>query len=182
MALIVVLLGTYFGSYRSLHVAVRRISDGFSEGVYYTDRSGNTFQHKSIRSQLINRVEACTNLVSVARNFTEAADEAEALRSVANGMKDSLYGNGTPAELCRQNKELGRTFDALYSALSPLELDSRDKDNMESAKLEMDSSADTIEISGYNESVREFDRSTLSVFPTNLLRHICFVKEPELFE
>ena len=46
----------------------------------------------------------------------------------------------------------------------------------------MAGAAGVIASSGYNESVRAFDREVLSVFPTNLLRVLCFVDDPELFE
>lgn len=183
LAVIVVLLSTYFGAYRSLTVKSAEVADGFNEGVYYTDDSGNTFQHKSIRSQLINRSEASINLASVADTFTNAKDEAEALRKTYNEMRDLLYNNdGTPSELYRVNAELDSAFNALYDILSCEDLDAKDAKRIIEYKTEMEGAAGEIESSGYNESVYEFNRSTLSVFPTNILKRICFVKVPELFE
>lgn len=182
IAILVILLSTYFGAYRSLGVAVREIKDGFSDGVTYTDDSGSTYLHKSVRSQLINRAEASTSLVSLANNFPEVEAETAALRSASNNIKGLIYGNGTPSELCSANKELDRCFYALFSEIENLELDGRDKTNLDAVKNEMSGAAGEIENSGYNESVRAFDRNTLSVFPTNIIKKICFIDNPELFE
>lgn len=182
VALAVILLGTYFGAYRSLSVATGEIADGFSEGVTYTDDSGNTYLHKSIRSQLINRSEASINLASVADTFDEAEKEAQNLRTAYNELRSLIYNGGTPSELCAANKTLGSAFSELYAVLSALELDSRDANRIDEYRTEMEGAAGEIETSGYNESVREFNRSVLSVFPTNVLKNICFVEMPELFE
>ena len=37
IAVVVILLSTYFGTYRSLTVKVGEIADGFNECVYYTE-------------------------------------------------------------------------------------------------------------------------------------------------
>ncbi len=182
LTVVIILLSTYFGAYRSLTVKVGEIADGFNEGVYYTDDSGNTFQHKSIRSQLINRSEASINLVDVADTFDDAQEEAKALREAYNNLRNLLYNDGTPAQLCAANKELTTAFDALHTVLAGEDLDTKDAKRIADYMLEMDGAADEIEASGYNESVREFNRSTLSVFPTNILKSICFVDAPELFE
>lgn len=182
IAVVLILLSTYFGAYRSLSVAVGEVADGFSNGVTYTDDSGNTYLHKSIRSQLLNRSEASINLASVADTFIEANTEAETLRAAYNEMRNLIYNDGTPSELCSADKELGTAFNALYAVLSKLELDTKDAKRIEEYRTEMAGAAGEIETSGYNESVREFNRTTLSVFPTNILKTICFVEEPELFE
>ena len=182
ITVVIILLSTYFGAYRSLTVKVGEISDGFNEGVYYTDESGNSYQHKSIRSQLINRSEASINLVSVADTFEDAKEDAEVLREAYNKLRNLLYNDGTPAELCAANKELTVAFNALHSVLAGEALDTKDAKRIADYKQEMDGAAGEIETSGYNESVREFNRSTLSVFPTNILKSICFVDAPELFE
>lgn len=182
ITVVVILLSTYFGAYRSLTVKVGEIADGFNEGVYYTDESGNSYQHKSIRSQLINRSEASINLVSVADTFENAKEDAEALRKAYNELRNLLYNDGTPAELCSANKELTVAFNTLHSVLAGEALDTKDAKRIADYKQEMDGAAGEIETSGYNESVREFNRSTLSVFPTNILKSICFVDAPELFE
>jgi len=182
LAAVTILLSTYFGAYRSLTVKVGEIADGFNEGVYYTDDSGNSYQHKSIRSQLINRSEASINLASVADTFDNAKNEAEALRDAYNEIRNLLYGTGTPSELCAADKKLTAAFNSLHAVLSQEALDTKDAKRIADYKLEMDGAAGEMETSGYNESVREFNRSTLAVFPTNILKDICFVDAPELFE
>ncbi len=182
IAVVIILLSTYFGAYRSLTVKVGEISDGFNEGVYYTDDSGNSYQHKSIRSQLINRSEASINLSYVADTYTNAQDESEALRNAYNELRNLLYNDGTPSQLCAADKELTAAFNTLYALLSAENLDTKDVKRIAEYKTEMDGAADEILNSGYNESVREFNRSTLSIFPTNIIKSICFVNAPELFE
>ncbi len=182
IAVVVILLSTYFGIYRSLSVAVREVSDGFDAGVTYTDESGNTYLHKSIRSQLKNKTEAGMSLASIADIFPDIEDEANALRNAYNTMRDLIYNDGTPSELFTADKELTATFNALYAVLPIDELDSKDIKRMEECKTTMSGADGEIETSGYNEAVREFDRKVLSVFPTNILKNICFVEPPELFE
>lgn len=182
ICVVIVLLSTYFGAYRSLTVASREVADGFSNGVTYTDDSGNTYLHKSIRSQILNRSEASINLASVADTFQEAKEEAQELRGAYNEVRDLIYNGGSLSELYAANKLMGTAFDALYNVLSQAELDTKDAKRIEEYKTEMTGAAGEIETSGYNESVREFDRTVLSVFPTNILKNICFVDTPELFE
>ena len=97
-------------------------------------------------------------------------------------MRDLIYNGGSLSELYAANKLMGTAFDALYNVLSQAELDTKDAKRIEEYKTEMTGAAGEIETSGYNESVREFDRTVLSVFPTNILKNICFVDTPELFE
>lgn len=182
LALVIILLSTYFGAYRSLTVAVGEVANGFDEGVYYTDESGNAYLHKSIRSQLINRSEASMSLASIADSFTEAGDEANELRTAYNELRDLIYNDGTPSQLCASDKKLNSAFNSLYSTLSGYELDTKDSKRLSECRAEMDGAAGEIENSGYNKSVREFENETLSVFPTNILKNICFIDEPELFE
>ena len=182
VAVIIVLLSTYFGAYRSLGIKVAEVADGFNEGVYYTDESGNAFLHKSIRSQLINRSEASINLANVADTFANAEEEAEALRKAYNEIRDLLYNDGTPSQLYHANKKMDEAFNALYVILANEDLDSKDAKRIVEYKTEMEGAAGEIETSGYNESVYEFDRTTLSIFPTNILKNICFTKTPEFFE
>ena len=77
---------------------------------------------------------------------------------------------------------MDEAFNALYAILAEEDLDSKDAKRIVEYKTEMEGAAGEIETSGYNESVYEFDRTTLSIFPTNILKNICFVKTPECFE
>ena len=182
VAVVVVLLSTYFGAYRSLSIDARAVADGFSDGVEYKDGAGDTYVHKSIRSQLVNRSEACLNLASVARNFAEVKAQEDALRAAANTMRDLIYTESGPRALYDANVKLESAFQALSSRLDDIEMDDRDRENVAAARLVMKESTEIINESGYNESVRRFDRDTLSIFPTSLFKTICFIKEPELFD
>lgn len=181
-AVVIILLSTYFGAYRSLTVAVGEVANGFDNGVYFADESGDAYLHKSIRSQLINRSEASISLASIADTFEEAGEEADELRDAYNKLRDLLYNEGTPSQLCAANKTLDNAFNTLYTTLSQVELDSKDAKRLAECKTEMDGAAGEIENSGYNKSVRDYSNETLSVFPTNILKAICFVDAPELFE
>lgn len=182
VAVIVVLLGTYFGAMKGLTISSREIADGFSVGVDYKDADGNQYLHKSIRSQLVNRSEAALNLVSVANNFPEVESETAALRSAANTLRDLLYTEAGPRALYEANAKVEKAFQALSPRMDELELDKRDLENVEAARVTMREAAATIEEAGYNESVRRFDREVLSIFPTNFFKTICGVQGPELFD
>lgn len=175
----VILLATVFGVHRSLGSRIMEVADGFNDGVYNQSKGYNM---KSIRSQLIIRCETAMDALTVAEHYDAAEAERSALRSARNTLKDLLDGNGSPSELYDANYELDRAFTALYTALNSVSLSAADREYIDNDRSRMDGAAGVIEDSGYNESVRAFQRDVLSVFPTNLLRPLCFVKDPELFE
>ncbi len=182
VAVVVVLLSTYFGAMKSLNIDARAVADGFSDGVFYKDAEGNSYLHKSIRSQLVSRSEAGLNMASVARNYPEVEEEAAALRTAANTMRDLIYTEAGPRALYDANVKLESAFQALSSRMDALEMDQRDRENVAADRLVMKESAEIIDESGYNESVRRFDREVLSIFPTSFFKDICFIREPELFD
>ena len=175
----VILLATVFGVHRSLGSRIMEVADGFNDGVYNQSKGYNM---KSIRSQLIIRCETAMDALTVAENYDAVEAERNALRSARNTLKDLLDGNGGPADLYDANYELDRAFTALYTALGSVSLSAEDRTYIDNDRSRMDGAAGVIADSGYNESVRAFQRDVLSVFPTNLLRPLCFVKDPELFE
>ena len=178
---VIILLSVYFGAYRSLGTAVRSVQDSFSTGVEYKD-NGKTYVHESIRSQLINRADACTSMVSYTHNFEELSVQNENLRSALNNLQDLLYNKGTPAQLCSADKALESAVTALVAALDGIEFDSADTRNIEDAVSEMKGAAEVIKKSGYNEYVYDFNNRVLSVFPSNFLKKICFISPPEPYE
>ncbi len=178
---VIMVLSIYFGAYKSLGTAARAVQDSFSTGVEYKD-NGKTYVHESIRSQLINRAEACTSMVSYTHNFEEVSEQNSSLRSAVNNLKDLLYNKGTPSQLCSADKALDSAFSALVAALDGIEFDSADTRNIEDVISEMNGTAEVIKKSGYNEYVYDFNNRVLSVFPANFLKKICFIAPPEPYE
>jgi hypothetical protein len=127
-------------------------------------------------------VETSLNLITVGTNYEEAGDQTAALRSSRNKLMDLLEGNTSPSDLYAANKELDNAFQALYHKLTGLALTSEDAGYIDDDFARMNNAASVIEKSEYNKAVRAFHRNTLSVFPTNLLRNLCFTSDPELFE
>lgn len=180
IAAAVMVLSTLFGVNRSLGGKNLEVADYFNIGVY-SRQDGYTL--KSIRSQLIVRTEASMNTLTVAGKYDEAAGETKLLRSARNRLMDLLYTeDGGPPELFEADRELENAYNNLYSRLLQLELDEDDKTYLQQDYSRMTGAASQIEKSRYNETVREYRREVLSVFPTNILRKICFIPEPELFE
>ncbi len=97
-------------------------------------------------------------------------------------MRDLIYTEAGPRALYDANVKLESAFQALSSRMDALEMDQRDRENVAAARLAIKESAELINESGYNESVRRFDREIFSIFPTNLFKTICGVKAPELFD
>lgn len=178
-ALVIIVLSSFFAANRSLNEKVREVNDLFLNGVYDTNVG---YKQKSIKSQLDVRKDASMNLISVGANYKEAEKETERLRDTRNQLENGLSRTVGAEKLYDYNKNLQTAFDALYVKLSTITLAQDKKDLAEESKKRMEGSARVIEISGYNEAVREFDRKVLSAFPTNYIKQLAMVKGPELFE
>ena len=181
IAAVLIFLSTIFSAHRTLGAKSREVSDSFNLGVYDKDWDSN---RRSISSQLLKRCEAANTLLSVSAKITEAEDNTKELRE----KRSALMGSGnsltkaSPHELYELNEELTKSFDKLSSQLDALNLSRRDKEIVEESIGTFKGAQSVIASSGYNELVREFDRTTLNVFPANILKDVAFVKTPELFE
>ncbi len=179
VALAVIILSSFFAANRSLNVKVQEVSDLFSDGVYDTNVG---YKQKSIKSQLDIRKDASMNLISVGANCSGAEAETDELRNARNILVNGLSRSAGAEKLYDANVDLQKTYDALYTKIATLPLDSSNRTIAEDSKSRMTGAASVIEKSGYNESVREFNRKVLSAFPTNYIKSIALVNPPELFE
>ncbi len=178
-AAVIIVLSSFFAANRSLNVKVREVSDLFSTE-FYDKNLG--YPQKSIKSQLEVRKDASMNLISVGSRYKEAEKETEKLREARGALENGLKKSAGAKKLYDYNKELQTAYDALYAKLSTLSLDANGKTIADESRIRMNGAAAVIERNGYNDAVREFERTVLSVFPTNLIRRFAMVDGPELFE
>ncbi len=179
VAVVVIVLSSFFAANRSLNVRVREVSDLFSTDFY--DKNVG-YPQKSIKSQLEVRKDASMNLISVGARYSEAEKETEKLREARTALDNGLKKSAGAKKLYEYNKELQTAYDALYAKLSAISLDANGKTIADESRVRMNGAASVIERNGYNEAVREFERTVLSVFPTNYIRQFAMVNGPELFE
>jgi len=178
-AVVIIIFASFFAANRSLNVKVREVSDLFLNGVY--DKNVG-YKQKSVKSQLDIRIAASLNLITIGSLYDFAKPETDALRNTRNVLVNGLTNSVGAKKLFSENKDMQSAFDALYAKLSKQNLDAGNKVIFDDSKSRMVNAASIIDKSGYNEAVREFDRSVLSVFPTNYIKQLAMVKEPELFE
>ena len=176
IAALMISSSTLYSVHRTLGAVCQEISDGFYTGVV---DSGWGTTRRSINSQLTKRSEAAAGLVTVLNQFDELSDISDALRTAQRNLRDNSTGIQQSYKL---NKQLSEAFTVALQALNELNLNERDQRMIDEFKTSFNGAQSVIDSSGYNESVREFERSTLNVFPTNILKGIVGGKLPQLFE
>lgn len=187
IAAVIVILATLFGAYRSLGESSQEVSDTFYDGVY---DSSLGYTLPSIYGQLQKRAASAMNMITIGVSYEgdEAGSDTDSLRSARNELLDAMTGGDGPAVLFDLDTRLQESADALYDTLY-LQLAASSDSGATSDMADLESDYDTLNNaarvigeSGYNEHVRAFNRSVLSVFPANLLKTVTFVRTPELFE
>ena len=176
IALVVVCLSTLLSVNRSLGSAADRVADGFYSGVKY-----DGYVHKSIYSQLEQRSGAAAGLVTIGANYVALGDVTEALRSARQELANTMDG-GDVAAMYKANTALQTAYEAFVYAAQNAGLSTRDQKGVDSYADTLSGAQNVIAAAGYNESVREFERKTLSRFPAGLLAPIAGVDAPVLFE
>ena len=174
IAIIVILLSTVFGVNRSLGEKAAEVRDLFENGVYDQNQR---YSRRSIASQLRVRSDASLGLLSISSSHSLLEDEVKTLRSA----RDQLLTASGPGAKYDADEAMGRAFSDLYDKLSTVSDDVDSATRADYYLSQMQGAARVIESSGYNEAVRAFDRSVMSVFPINFLKRISFVQDPELF-
>ena len=130
----------------------------------------------------------------IANEIKDICAAAEGLSRIAhsNGLgteKAELAATEMTACLSKSNVQfiyqayvhLLKTTDALISELSALSLSERDAEAMDGYIAELESSAEAIAASDYNDNVRKFYREQLR-FPAKQLAGLAGVEIPQLFE
>ena len=178
ITIIVLIASTLMSVNRSLGAECRNIEDGFYNGVYV---NADGYVHKSIYSQLRQRCDAANGLISLADGYDELSDEVDALRDareiLLRGLNDdSIFG------MRSANDALTPAFNTLKSALAEYGLGENIRSAFDDYVSTFEGAQNVIDNSGYNESVLEFNRKTLNVFPANILGELAGVESPEFFE
>lgn len=175
IAALIISLSTVWGANRSLGAACQEVSDSFYAGVY--DSSWGTTR-KSISSQLTKRTDAASGVETILNNYPELEAEASALKSA----RLDIINTDDIQRKYDANKTLTSAFGDAVDALNELDLPEREQKMVSEYSSAFKGAQNTIDESGYNDLVREFERSTLNVFPTNLLKTVALVNTPVLFE
>lgn len=173
LTVIIIILSTAFSVHRTLGAACQEVSDGFFTGV-----SVDGYAHKSINSQLEKRSDAANGLVSVLANYTGLEAVTITLRDARNALLDA----DDIKKKFEANIELQKAFEYAAAAVADSGLTDRELAAVSEYADTFSGAQNVIDNSGYNESVREFQRNTLNVFPTDIISALLGVKSPELFE
>lgn len=175
IALAVILLSTLFGAHRSLGAACREVEDKFYSGVY---NAQGKYTRPSIADQIEKSRTAAMGVYTVIAGYPELNAETETLSQKLR----QVSGTKDISAAYEANYELNYAVNAAVDASKKVTMTSGDQSNLEAYITTFSGAQKTIREAGYNEAVREFDRNTLNVFPTNLLKGIVFVDAPALFE
>lgn len=167
-----ILISLPLGVNRSLS----RIRDDV-EGLYYYDHASF-----AIYEGISNRESAAENLITVARRYT---DDNPQLIPLIDELKynvdtsTNIFGDFT--RQARLNLEIGEASQALYEALSQIELSEKDAKYPDQLIAQMKSEQDKIERSSYNAEARKFNEK-LDKFPVNILRHVAGIQPLGTFD
>ncbi|MGI6013419.1 MAG: hypothetical protein ACOX7K_03930 [Oscillospiraceae bacterium] len=168
LAAVVICLSTLMSVHRSLGAKCAEVEAGFYDGL-----EGS---HSSISYQLNQCARYANSLASLSANHEELEDLTSDLRAARN----SLLDGGSIAEQYDAYLQLTDAFIAVKTEMDVMDLGTRTED-YEFCVNGFDGAQRTIASSGYNESVRAFQNSTLRTFPANVLYKIAGVDTPDLF-
>ena len=135
-----------------------------------------------ISEELKARLQAADGLQSIAAKYDQVYQEYSDLRSVHNELRELLNsGSGELGRMYDLNGELSRTFIACREALEPL-TEGKAHNALGEYQNAMDEAQRVIDVSGYNNAIREFCRSVLDRFPASLLKGLVKETPPALWE
>ena len=162
ITVVVILLATLFSVHRSLGARCSQVEDGF-----YT----------AVGPYLSSCAEAANGMFTVACNYPELEAETTALRTARNALLDA---SDIPGKYAAYN-QLRTAVSDLNTAMETVALSETAQRNFSGYNSTFDTAVNGVAAAGYNDSVREFTRTTLDVFPTNFLAGIAGVEPPALF-
>lgn len=169
LMIIMIVLGTAFGSHRSLMKLYKSAED-----VFYNGENGDGF---SIQHDLDDRFEESLKLVKIAQKYPSI--DSKYIDDVMYA-RDSLKNAETIKEKSKANSELDAAVFALYNELGTQELSDLDKEYRISSYGTFNSYGDTISHSSYNSIARRFN-DTLNKFPASLLGKLTGIHELDTF-
>lgn len=174
---IVVIVFGLLGCHRSLDRACRQAEEAFFDRSLLREEGSYSCPYDHLQ----NSVNYANRLLSVIGSDNEAyAGAYEQVRAARLALIGALDERNIPS-IAEANQALADAVaevEALKDSGLPLSESHDDYDailaNFHSAQAELDNSA-------YNDHILEFRDRVLQRFPTNLLRHLAFVKAPETF-
>jgi LemA protein len=169
LMVIMITLGTVFGSHRSLMKLYNSAED-----VFYYGENGDGF---SIQHDLEHRIEYSGYLVKIAKNYLPA--DSSFIADVENA-RNALDTADTIKEKSEADYQLNSVLFALYNELENHELSKKDVEYRRSYYSSFISSGDKISSSSYNDTVRKFN-SVLNNFPANVLGRLTAIHELDTF-
>lgn len=170
IAVITVIFSILFGSARSAGTEARRVTDLFFAG------NGNIY------SQLQMKTNSAMSMLTIASSYggSDLESAAENLRSSRNELLALMESDAGVSALYKANDKLQSAGEDFRTALSSRDdITEKDSNNLKNDYSTFLNAQRVMEESGYNEAVKEFDRTVLSIFPLNLLKVL--IKTPELF-
>ena len=129
-----------------------------------------------IAQELQERLKVADGLQNIAARYDAVYDEYSALRSTHNELRE-LLNSGSPdlGRMYDLNRDLGVRFIACREALEPI-TEGKAHNALGDYQTAMDEAQKVIDVSGYNNAIREFYRTVTDRFPASLLKGL--VKEP----
>lgn len=162
------------GSASSLQRAADDVERGFYDGV----ETGG-YRHKSIASQLKSRLDNVNGILALTEDY--APKETEILREHRADMYSALEYGYSPGYLYTLNEELTGYMRDLDKALVQAEMPEEERKAYDSYYGDFQAAMNVIAESGYNESVRAFERDVLGHFPAEFIYFNSNVSSPGVF-
>jgi hypothetical protein len=173
---VVVALSTLLSVNRTLGAACQRITDGFYQGVYV-----DGYRQPGISAHLQERLNLTNGITAVTSGHPALDTQTDAMKKARDHLLAATESAGIAAQY-RYNGALQEAAKALRDAAADVEFSEREQKMLDTYWSDFDGAQAAIRKSAYNDTVREFYRSTLNVFPTKFLAAASGVTEPELFE
>ena len=135
-----------------------------------------------ISEELKARLQAADGLQNIAAKYDQVYEEYSALRSTHNELWEMLNsGNYDLGRMFDLNETLSKNFAACREALEPL-TEGKAHAALGEFQTAMDEAQRVIDVSGYNNAIREFLGKVLNRFPASLLKGLVKESAPALWE
>lgn len=167
----VLVLGTLFGTHRSLSGKQAEVVESFYHGT-----GGDDY---GIQNKLEQRSDKAKNLVKIAANY-----DVEDARQAVNDACTELDQAKSAGDCYAANEALTEAAEVLSQALIQAGLTAEDENYRSGLMADLNSYQLQLErLAGdYNAEVREFNQDILGGFPAGLLGGITGIREVEAFE
>ncbi len=135
-----------------------------------------------ISEELKARLQAADGLQNIAATSDQVYEQYSALRSTHNELRELLNsGSGELGRMYDLNEDLSKNFIACREALEPL-TEGKAHKALGEFQSAMDEAQKVIDVSGYNNAIREFTGKVLNRFPASLLKGLVKEAAPALWE